>query len=205
MARVLITCTQPRADEIVHDLSTLGIDAVSCPALTISPLKTAQPDGEFDALLITSRHALSADLPETLPVIAIGEETANLAREHGLYVVHTGKSNLQGMDLSAYKNILYPCARQPSLVPDNATKWPVYESIENAGFAIPEGIETICIFSARAAKYIAPMCQKHHHVICLSDIIANILKNQGIDNLAVCSLPRYDILRNQITKRHVHK
>lgn len=198
--RVLITCTQPRADALVHDLKQSDIHALASPALSVNPVISQRPKDIFDAMLVTSRHALNADLPLDIPVIAIGEETALQCQHHGLRVIQTGDDNLKSMDLSSYHSILYPCAKQPSHIPPNATPWIVYETIPNPAFIIPENIEMICVFSAKAALIIKEKCRPDHKILCLSQPIADIFTEQKIDNLAVCDRPRYDAMKDLILK-----
>ena len=202
MAKVLITCTYPRADIIVSDLNKSSISSKACPALTISSTNCPIPDGYFENILISSQHALQQNLPD-LPVIAVGKHTAELARANEMYVAHTGFGGIQDLDLSQYKNILYPCAIEPILTPENTTPWPVYKSTKNQKFAIPYDSKIICVFSVKAAKIIKNICSPSHYIICLSQTIADIFSDHPCENLAVCNRPRYDIMKILIEKRYV--
>ena len=199
---VLVTCTQPRADDIVADLAESGFNAIAMPALAVNILDNTKPDGVFDGMLVTSRHALLADLP-SLPVITVGQETSAAAMKAGFTVIQSGNSNLADMDISAYKSLLYPCADEPSLIPPNASPWRVYKTVSNPHFQIPEEITTICIFSAKGAETVARLCSPDHDIICLSQAVAAVFENHPLDNLAVCATPRYDDMKKLIIKRHV--
>ena len=159
------------------------------------------PQGEFDAMLITSSHVLHTSLPLHLPAIAIGEETARQAQDMGLDITQTGYDNLQSMDLSAYTSILYPCAMQPSLIPPHTTPWALYHTIANPEFTIPPAPEIICLFSVKGAQAVKPHCRRDHTILCLSQAIADVFDNHPIDNLAVCARPRYDTMKELIKKR----
>jgi uroporphyrinogen-III synthase len=193
MHKVLITCTRPRGDDYVIDLRAMGIDAVANPALIYQALNSPMPKGTFDAMLITSRHAFNADLPD-LPVIAVGAETANLAQENNKTVIQVGDGGVADLDLSPYASILYPCADSPTLIPQNATAWPVYKTIENPEFSIPDDVGTICVFSIKAAEIIIQSNFRHKTVLCLSHDIAKLFDKILLQNLAVAMQPRYDAM-----------
>ena len=201
MVRVLITCTQPRSDDIVADLKNSSVDAIAIPALNVLPKQTDKPEGNFGYLLISSRHALEIDLPD-LPVIAVGENTATLAQNKGLYVTHTGDGGVQDINLTPYNNILYPCAHEPSFIPNDVTPWPVYESRSNTAFSIPDDVDFVCVFSVKAARIVRSHCLPHHHIMCLSQNIADIFEMHGFQNLAVCHEPRYDAMKQLILQRY---
>jgi uroporphyrinogen-III synthase len=202
--RFLITCTQPRANEIVKDLKKRKIDSLGLSALTVVPIHTPIPEGEFDGLLISSRHAVIDALPEDLPILAVGQHTANLVRQKGLSVVRTGHNNVKGMDLAGFSNLLYPCTTEPSFIPDNVAVWPVYKTMPNSDFFLPPSINNICVFSHKAAKIILPYIRNNHSIICLSEEIATTFIKEGIRNLAVSDTPRYDRMKELILKRHIH-
>ena len=191
MPLVLITCTQPRADWIVKDLNRSQIQAIAHPVLKVEKMNTKPPHGDFDALLITSPHAVIPDLPD-LPVLAVGEYTANIARKNGMYVSHTGHAGVRNMDLSSFQHILYPCAKEPSFVPEKVTTWPAYKTVLNNNLEIDKRSTIICVFSVKAAIHVRDICNDSQHIICLSDAIASIFENHPIENLAVCKTPRYD-------------
>lgn len=179
MDRILITCTQPRADDFA-----LTIDnAFSCSALRVRSLDTPKPDGNFDAVLVTSNHVDKTILPD-LPLITLD----------------MGEGGVNDLDLSAYQNILYPCAVEPTYIPDNCTPWHVYETYPNSDFKIDDDVQIICVFSVKGARVIQPLLKPHHIVLCLSQNIADIFQNTTLQKLAVCTRPRYDAMKSLILK-----
>ena len=197
MARVLITCTQPRADDYVTDLVSRGVHAIASPALEKIPLIDPMPSGPFDGIVITSRHALDVDLPN-LPTVVVGQETARLASEKGLCVVQTGDGGIMNLDLSSYRSIFYPCAQNPTYIPDHATVWPVYDTRANPAFAIGETIDTVCVFSVKAAQIVKSQDLESKTVLCFSEAIAKEFDKIPLQNLAVSSQPRYDAMTSLI-------
>jgi len=197
MHKVLITCTRPRGDDYITDLRAMGIDAVANPALIYQALNSPMPKGTFDAMMVTSQHALNADLPD-LPVIAVGEETADLVQEKNMAVVYTGGGGVADLDLSPYSSILYPCAESPALIPHKATAWPVYRTIENPDFIVDDDVDIICVFSIKAANIIKKTKLCHKDVLCFSNMIANEFEKISLQNLAVAMQPRYDAMISTI-------
>lgn len=199
---VLITCTPPRAGEIASDLSSSGINALAIPALTVSPIRTPMPYAPYEAMVISSVHALTADLPN-LPVIAVGIETAQACKDKGLTVIQTGTGGVHDLTLNDFSTILYPCAKEPSFMPSPATGWPVYQTTENPEFHVPDHIKIIVVFSCKGAGIIRNHCKPYHEIIALSDKIADVFYNMDLRNLVVCDAPRYDAVKEILTKRDV--
>ncbi len=96
--RLLITRPQPDADAQAAVLKDLGHDPVLAPMLTVEvhdpgPL----PVSDVQALIVTSRNTLRAleqlgqtDATLRLPLFAVGEATARLAKEMGFGAVTAG-------------------------------------------------------------------------------------------------------------------
>lgn len=87
--RVLLTRPAPDAVRSAARLRALGHETILSPVIEIGPTGAALPAGPFDALLLTSAHALVA-FPSgapgeltALPVLCVGERTAAAARAAG--------------------------------------------------------------------------------------------------------------------------
>ena len=90
-----LSATRARAEAI-------GLTVVACPLFTIEPLDWARPNpAEFDALLLTSANTLrrAGELGplKTLPVVAVGEATAEAARDAGLSVEMIGSGGVDAL------------------------------------------------------------------------------------------------------------
>ncbi|PCI00559.1 MAG: hypothetical protein COB76_03350 [Alphaproteobacteria bacterium] len=190
---VAITCTKPRCDDIVARLQSKNIDAYAMPALTVRALDTIKPSGDYDTMLITSAHAIHEKLPQ-LPAIAVGTHTARLLQKSGHTVIQTGEKGVDDLDLSPYTSILYPCATQPTSIPEHCTPWSVYESVPNPDFKIHDQTDIIVCFSIKGAAQLSPSIVSTQNIICLSRAIADTLSWLNADRLAVCDQPDYDSL-----------
>lgn len=127
MVKMLVTRPEPDASETAARLGALDIEAVLEPLLVAETLTTTLPDAEgFAALAATSANALRAlhdrgELPHfrKLPLFAVGDRTAALAREFGFAEVVTANGNLDALvALLARAGIagpvFYPSARDQS-------------------------------------------------------------------------------------------
>src|SRR6266550_4717165 len=78
MRRVLVLRPEPGASATVERARRRGLEAIAMPLFEIEPVTWDAPDpGTFDALLLTSAHA-------------VGEATADAARNAGFVVASTG-------------------------------------------------------------------------------------------------------------------
>ncbi|WP_261401251.1 uroporphyrinogen-III synthase [Chenggangzhangella methanolivorans] len=88
------------AQRTAEALARLGHEAILAPVLTIEDLPSPIPDGPFDAVLATSANGLRklknrreiASLTD-LPLIAVGDRTAEAGREAGFATVHVAEGD----------------------------------------------------------------------------------------------------------------
>ncbi|HEY0085111.1 MAG TPA: uroporphyrinogen-III synthase [Allosphingosinicella sp.] len=118
MSKLLILRPQPGADETAARAQALGLEPVVAPLFAIQALAWELPAERFDALLLTSangaRFGLRPELAD-LPCYAVGEATAEAAKEAGATHVITGPSDgAAAVDLMAQagvKQALHLCGR----------------------------------------------------------------------------------------------
>ncbi len=94
---------EPGLSVTLETAASIGLEALGCPLFKVKPVEwSAPPRADFDALLVGSsnvfRHGGRALAKlEGLPVYAVGEATAEGAREKGFLVTMTGKGGLQNL------------------------------------------------------------------------------------------------------------
>lgn len=100
---VVIVRPEPGCGETLVAARALGLTAVAAPLFEIQPVGWTPPDPrDFDALLVGSANVLRhggeglARL-KGIPVLAVGERTAQAARAAGFAVEQTGHDNFQSM------------------------------------------------------------------------------------------------------------
>ena len=104
MVRLLVTRPEPDASETAARLNALNIETVVDPLLIAETLTTTLPPADgFAALAATSANALRAlhnrgELPRLLklPVYAVGDRTAAVAREFGFEEVISAGGDFTG-------------------------------------------------------------------------------------------------------------
>ena len=120
MNRVLILRPEPGASETAARARALGLDPVVAPLFTVRPVPWEAPDEGFDAVLLTSANAArhgGEGLRRLLhlPCHAVGEATAEAAREAGFASVATGPSDgaaaVEQMAAAGVKRALHLCGR----------------------------------------------------------------------------------------------
>jgi uroporphyrinogen-III synthase len=101
LTRVLVLRPQPGANATLAKARALGLDAVAIPLFGIEPVAWEPPDSrDFDGILLTSANALrfggeGLRALKGLKVYAVGEATAEAAREAGLDVAVTGDGGVE--------------------------------------------------------------------------------------------------------------
>jgi len=102
MTCVLTIRPEPGCSATVAAGRAAGLDIEGIPLFEIRPVPWAVPEGDFDGLLVGSPNALRQAGPLVdkfvdKPVYAVGETTAEAAREHGFAVAWTGQAGLQDL------------------------------------------------------------------------------------------------------------
>ena len=98
MRRLIILRPEPGASASVGRARRMGLDAVAVPLFEVEPVAWEPPDAtSFEALLLTSANAVrcggeALDPLRSLPVHAVGEATAEAAREAGFRIATVGSA-----------------------------------------------------------------------------------------------------------------
>lgn len=94
--RILVTRAEEDAERTARKLAGLGHEALIAPLIHIVPTQDPAPEGPYDALIVTSAHAVEAasSLGEKgRTVFAVGERTAEALREAGFLKIHTAEGD----------------------------------------------------------------------------------------------------------------
>lgn len=155
-----------------------GVEVLGFPLFEVVARSwEAVPSGHYDALLIGSAMVLRHGGPgllalKSLPVYAVGETTADAAREAGFTVVATGNSNLQTLlgELAPDHRRLLRLAGEERVtvtLPKGVTvdERVVYASlpreISAELIAALQQPAIVTLHSAEAARHLAAQCVKH--------------------------------------------
>ncbi len=94
--RILLTRARDDAERTAEKLATLGHEAVIAPVLRIVRTGDPEPDAAYDALIVTSAHAmeaLSSYENKSIPVFSVGERTSDALREGGFSSISTAEGD----------------------------------------------------------------------------------------------------------------
>ena len=139
MRPVLVLRPEPAASVTVGRAQALGLDAIAAPLFEVEPVAWQTPDtSDFDGLLLTSANALrfgGEQLEElrALQVYAVGQATAEAARETGFDLAATGRADVDRLlgSIDAGLKLLHLCGanrREPVDARQSITPVLVYRS-----------------------------------------------------------------------------
>lgn len=138
MRRLLVLRPEPGASATMARAQKLGLDAVSVPLFVVEALPWEAPDpARFDGLLLTSANAVRHGGDQLgnlrgLPVFAVGEATADAARDAGFDIAATGDAGVEGLLGSIERDLrlLHLCGedRHEPKGPQAITSLPVYRA-----------------------------------------------------------------------------
>ncbi len=141
---VLITRGWPGAEHTANGLRDLGIDPIICPVLDVNFRATIDVDlGDVQALAFTSTNGVRAWGPRRperdLTVFAVGDSTAQAAREIGFRKVHSANGDVVKL-ASLISKKLKPKRGSVLHVRGIHTAGDLAGSLREAGFTVREAI-----------------------------------------------------------------
>jgi uroporphyrinogen-III synthase len=98
--KLLLLRPEPGLSASADRARALGLEVIACPLFEVEPLAWEAPNADdYDALLLTSANAVRHGGPglgslKSLPVHAVGEATAEAAREAGFTIESVGDTNV---------------------------------------------------------------------------------------------------------------
>jgi uroporphyrinogen-III synthase len=124
MRRVVVLRPEPGASETMAKARALDLDAVSIPLFAIEAVTWEMPEGPFDGVLLTSANAVwraGPDLQELrdLPAYAVGDATAQAARDAGFDVAAIGDEGVERLlgSVDPDLRLIHPCGEDRKQVP----------------------------------------------------------------------------------------
>lgn len=173
---ILAIRPEPGCSATVAAGKAVGLAIEACPLSEIRPLAWDLASGAFDGLLLGSANAFrcggrQGDSLVDKPVYAVGNATAEAARQHGFTVARVGEGDLQALvDSLAGEHLrllrLAGRERAPLRPPEGISveTATVYESI---GLPLPGDIAErlrsgalVLLHSAAAARHFAAECER---------------------------------------------
>lgn len=183
MSRVLVLRPEPGASATAARARARGLEAVTVPLFEIEPVEWEVPEvGGFDGLLLTSANAVrsAGDKLETLRGLrayAVGEATADAARDAGFNIAATGEAGVDRLlgSIEPGLKLLHLCGedrRTPSDTRQAITPVVVYRA-KPIEAQIP-GSGVALVHSPRAGKRLAEQVKDRsaYAIAAISDAAA---------------------------------
>jgi uroporphyrinogen-III synthase len=208
LSRILILRPEPGASSTAGRARLLGLDPLAAPLFTIRPLAWERPQGSFDAVLLTSANAARNGGPAlapylSLPCHAVGEATAEAAREAGFAAVASGPSDgaaaLDRMADSGVKRALHPCGREhvPLSHPEVLLERRIVYAADAVDTLPPAAEDALAcgalvlLHSPRAAALFAHLCERRGSVrVAAISAAAAAAAGRGWAELRIAAQPR---------------
>lgn len=219
-SRVWITRAQPGADRTAARVVEAGFEPVVAPLLTIRHLVVIPDLTGIDAVAFTSRNGVSAfaalSPDRSRPVLAVGDATAQAAREAGFSNVRSAAGDIHALAAlirseGSGLSILHPHAVQPAgdLTAEvgraaRIVSLPVYEAIITNS-AAPNDWAVVLLHSPRAAQALAgrlsPEAANHRIAVTLSRAVAAPLLGLPFSEIRIAATPDENALLTALGKR----
>lgn len=170
MRPLFVLRPEPGASETAARARAMGLDAIAAPLFGIEPVGWSPPSAnEFDGLLLTSANAVhhagsSLAAFQALPVLAVGEATADEALRAGFTVEQTGTGGIDELldSVAGSRRLLHLCGEDRRQQVDSShsiVAVPVYRSRPLPAPGDLSGIAgaVAAIHSPRAGKRLAEL------------------------------------------------
>lgn len=176
MRRVLVLRPEPGATATVERARKRGLDAIAAPLFEIEPIAWQAPGAaSFDGVLLTSANAVrsageQAEGLRALPVYAVGQATAEAARDAGFDIAATGDAGVEPLlsSLEPDLRLLHLCGEDrydPGAVRQAITPIVVYRAkpLPRPDLSHAEASVAL-IHSVRAARRFAELVSKRDSI-----------------------------------------
>lgn len=169
MRRLLLLRPEPGLSHSAARAGGLGLKVIACPLFRVEPLAWAVPDAGYDALLLTSANAVRHGGPgleslRSLPVHAVGQATADAAREAGFRVLTVGEQGVEALlgEIAATARLLHLAGEDQLVAPATVQieRRIVYRSSPIDRPALPplSGL-VVAVHSPRAGRRLAELAE----------------------------------------------
>jgi uroporphyrinogen-III synthase len=203
---VVVLRPEPGATATVKRARERGLDALALPLFEIEPVRWSPPDpAPFDGLLLTSANAAryaGEGLREFrgLPVYAVGEATAEAARNAGFDVGATGESDVERLlhSIDPDLKLLHLCGqdRKVAQARQEIVAVPVYRSNAKDGVDLaPASGSVALVHSPRSGGRLAELASERGSIAiaAISPAAATAVGN-GWEAVRVADVPTDDAL-----------
>jgi uroporphyrinogen-III synthase len=207
MPRLLVLRPEPGASATAERARTRGLDPIVVPLFEVEPVAWRAPEpGGFDGVLLTSANAVrqageGLESLRGLKAYAVGEATAEAARQAGFDLAATGEAGVDRLlgSIEADLKLLHLCGENHIAVEDaRQTVTPVIvyrsEAVDTPDLPDVQGAVAM-IHSPRAARRFAGLVDDRSSIsiAAISDVAA-MAAGDGWKHVAVADQPSDEAL-----------
>jgi uroporphyrinogen-III synthase len=199
---VLVTRPEPGASATAQRLQDMGFAPHVAPLLTIAPIAAALPPAEgLRAIVVASQHAVPPLPPSHrgLPLFAVGEATAEVARRHGFSLVISADGDASALAALVAHSIA-PCGQPLLLAAGLGQGHLLARLLAESGFAV-ERCEVYAAYPVRSLPEVARIMIGGHRqgrvllfsretALCLSRLIQETNLLAGFTKLDLAAISR---------------
>jgi uroporphyrinogen-III synthase len=200
MRPVLIVRPEAEAQQTAAHITAMGFTAIACPVTRIMPCDISPIDtSAYDALLLTSPHALTesvlGQLPRSIAVYCVGARAAARATEQGFNVVHSApdaaslgaflstRPPLRALYLSA-EDISQELPATTRIItyraePLEALPEAALEALYAAPFVLLTSVRSTTLFITLLAAHGVRDALRGMHCLCISPAVAQAAQHAG--------------------------
>ena len=206
MRRLLVLRPEPGATATVERARERGLEAVAVPLFEIEPLEWKAPDPtRFDGLLLTSANAVRSAADQLkalrgLPVYAVGQATADAARDAGFSIASVGDADVDRLlgSIDPRLRLLHACGedRRAPATDRQVIAVPVYraKAIDAPDLGTLTGAVAV-IHSPRAGRRFAELVDDRRSIsiAAISEAAADAM-GDGWESVESADAPNDDAL-----------
>ena len=207
MRRILVLRPEPGASATVSRARERGLDALAIPLFEIVAVDWKAPEpARFDGLLLTSANAIryggaQLELLRSLPVYAVGEATAEAARQAGFEIAATGEVGVDRLlsSIDTDLRLMHLCGadrRAPADGRREISPVVVYRSVEIEKPDLSPATDKVAlVHSPRAGERFAELVSSRGSIaiVAISDAAANAV-GEGWKSVSVAERPSDEAL-----------
>lgn len=209
--RVWITRARPGAERTAARLAALGFTPLAFPLLSIRRLPDALVDAPpvdgASSVAFTSPNGVAAFAAltgalRTRPAFAVGDATADAARQAGFVDVRSAAGDIHALaaliaSTAPRGSVLAPGAREPAgdlaaLLPGFPVRRLAVYAAEETGAAPPDAFDAVLLHSPRAARALSaapPESAFGRIAVCISEAAAAPLARLSFAEIRIAATP----------------
>lgn len=191
MPKLLLTRPYEDSLSLASKLEALNIKTLISPVLTLQYFQDLVFPHTYFTAIVTSRHAIRAlalnNLERSIPIIAVGDATAEMAEKLGFYRVSRGENTAKSLINFILEKV--PTSQPLVYAHGKTIKYYLHDILEEEGYSI----QNLIVYDAVARTELSPdimealKTDQLTHVAFFSERSVNIffqqIKNHGLENV----------------------